>query len=86
MKMPSTDLPLKDDDSSSLVHSETQNSKPLSLKKKKKRLNTLKFKCGRWDLCEHKQFLELFMKYKKNWKKVIVKTNIDRVLYESSNC
>lgn len=67
MKVFSTDLPLNDDES---FLCESENKKPNITRKKKKRLNTTKFKTGRWDVSEHKHFMELFMKYKKNWKKV----------------
>lgn len=69
MKTPSTDILMHDDFSSS-IQSDTPTSKPSITKKKKKRLNTVKYKSGRWDANEHRLFLELFMKYKKNWKKV----------------
>lgn len=70
MKTLSTDLPLNEDDS---FQCESDILKQNIHKKKKKRLNSSKFKTGRWDVNEHKQFIELFLKYKKNWKKVSLK-------------
>ena len=67
MKTPSTDFPLPDESS---IQNESLPILEIVQRKKKKRLNTLKYKSGRWDVSEHKLFLELFMKYKKNWKKV----------------
>ena len=83
MKAQSTDLPLNGDES---FQCESEIIRLNIHKKKKKRLNSNKFKTGRWDVHEHKQFVELFLKYKKNWKKVSLFVDIDRIFYEQKNC
>jgi hypothetical protein len=83
MKTHSTDLPMNGDES---FQCECEIIRLNINKKKKKRLNLSKFKTGRWDVTEHKQFVELFLKYKKNWKKVSLFVYLDRIFYEQKNC
>ena len=65
----STDLPLQENDD--FYDYEIKTFKTGLKVKKKQKINTQNYKSGRWDINEQRLFMELFIKYKKNWKKVL---------------
>ena len=65
----STDLPLQENDD--FYDYEIKTFKTGLKVKKNQKINTQNYKSGRWDINEHRLFMELFIKYKKNWKKVL---------------
>ena len=68
MNLPSTDIQQME---SKLSKTSLNSFKQIVMTKKRKRLNIQKYKSGRWDNKEQSLFLNLFKKYKKNWKKVL---------------